>query len=443
VALVAQTPLSLDQVVQSAVAKYPATRASLEQVSAAAAGINLARTGYLPRVDLLGQVNRATFNNVAGLLLPQPQPVLPSISGPALGTNTLSSGWGTAVGLLVSWEPFDFGLRKANVAAAESSKQRAEAVVVRTRFEVETAAADAYLTLLAAQQTAKAAQAGVERARTMQQLVDAVVQAELRPGADSSRAKAETAVAQNQLIQAEQAIDVSRAALSQLLGVPPGDVAIQPGVLLALPVDASAAPATPADHPIAREQTAAVNEIKAREKALDRSYFPKFNVQGSTYARGTGFDRTGYLLGGANGLGPNYQNWALGMNVTFAAMDFSSLRARKEIELHRERSEAARYDQLLQDLTGRVDRAKAMLNGARRLAENTPIQLEAARAAEVQASARYKAGLGTLVEVAEAQRLLLQAEVDDSLAKLNVWRSMLAVAAAQGDLKPFLASAAK
>ena len=28
------------------------------------------------------------------------------------------SVWGSAAGLLVSWEPFDFGLRKANVLAA-------------------------------------------------------------------------------------------------------------------------------------------------------------------------------------------------------------------------------------------------------------------------------------------------------------------------------------
>src|SRR5207248_8772365 len=105
--------LSIGQAVQQSVEKYPAVRGSLEQVSAAAAGINLARTAYLPRADVLGQVNRATHNNVFGLLLPRS--VIPSISGPAQGTNSLSSVWGSAVGTLVSWEPLDFGLRKANV----------------------------------------------------------------------------------------------------------------------------------------------------------------------------------------------------------------------------------------------------------------------------------------------------------------------------------------
>jgi outer membrane protein TolC len=72
------------------------------------------------------------------------------------------------------------------------------------------------------------------------------------------------------------------------------------------------------------------------------------------------------------------------------------------------------------------------------VAENTPIQLEAARATEQQANARYKAGLGTIVEVAEAQRILTQAEIDDALARLNIWRAMLAVAVAEGDLAPYL-----
>src|SRR5215469_237924 len=113
-----QTPLTLGHAVQQALDTYPAVRSSLEQVSAAAAGINLARTAYLPRADFLGQANRATHNNVFGLVLPQS--VIPTISGPAQGTNSLSSVWGSAVGTLVSWEPIDLGLRKANVETAKA-----------------------------------------------------------------------------------------------------------------------------------------------------------------------------------------------------------------------------------------------------------------------------------------------------------------------------------
>jgi outer membrane protein TolC len=72
-----------------------------------------------------------------------------------------------------------------------------------------------------------------------------------------------------------------------------------------------------------------------------------------------------------------------------------------------------------------------------------PVQLAAARESETQATARYRAGLGTLVEVADAQRVRTQAEIDDSLARLAVWRAMLGVSTALGDLEPFLKAAAK
>ena len=85
----------------------------------------------------------------------------------------------------------------------------------------------------------------------------------------------------------------------------------------------------------------------------------------------------------------------------------------------------------------------ANLHGARRIAANTPVQVSAAREATQQATARYQSGLGNIDAVAEAQRLLTQAEIDDALARLGVWRGLLGIAAAAGDLQPFLAEAAR
>ena len=81
---------------------------------------------------------------------------------------------------------------------------------------------------------------------------------------------------------------------------------------------------------------------------------------------------------------------------------------------------------------------QAGMDGARRVAQNTPIQLQAARVLEQQSRARYDAGLATIIEVADSQRLLLQAEVGDAVARLGVWRALLADAAAKGDLSELL-----
>src|SRR5215510_9167759 len=103
------TPMNIGQAVDSALRNYPAVTVSQEQVNAAAAGIDLARTAYLPRVDTLAQVNRATRNNIFGLYFPTgvfTTGVIPAISGPVLGTNNFGTVWGSAVGTFVTWEPF-------------------------------------------------------------------------------------------------------------------------------------------------------------------------------------------------------------------------------------------------------------------------------------------------------------------------------------------------
>jgi hypothetical protein len=43
--------------------------------------------------------------------------------------------------------------------------------------------------------------------------------------------------------------------------------------------------------------------------------------------------------------------------------------------------------------------------------------------------------------VAQAQRLVVQAEMDDSIARLNVWRAFLQLQLVRGDLQPFLQAA--
>jgi outer membrane protein TolC len=101
-------------------------------------------------------------------------------------------------------------------------------------------------------------------------------------------------------------------------------------------------------------------------------------------------------------------------------------------------AEHARYDQSVSDVTAAQERAQATLAGARQLAANTPIELSAAQTSEQQQQTRYRSGLATVVDVSAAEGVLAQADGDDAIARLGVWRAELGIAAAQGDLQPFL-----
>ena len=433
-------PLRLDAAVELALRHYPSVRASQAQAAAAEAGIDVARVAYLPRVDMIWQQNLATRNNVFGLLFPQS--VIPPISGPVLERSTLRGATGSAGGALLSWEPFDFGLRRANVELARASRNQAGAGVAVTRLDVAYTAADAFLGVIANEQLVRAAQATVERMEVFAKAVRVLVDNQLRPGVDASRANAELAAARNQLIQAQQDAEISQAALAEAIGQAGAPVTIDAGPLLTLPSPLLSETPDFAAHPLAREQAASLESAQARERVLDRSYFPRFNFQSAVFGRGTGARIDGSFDNG-KGLYPNTGNWSAGMTITFPVFDIFGIRARRRVECNNVLAEKARYDQTIQTLKTQDAKARALIEAARSMAENTPVQLKAAQETELRARVRYENGLANVTEVAEAQRLLAQAEADDAVARLAVWRALLITARAQGDLTPFLEQVTK
>lgn len=436
----AQTPapqvFTLGQALEYARDHYPSIRVALEQVNASAAGVDVAHAAYLPRLDALWQSNRATANNIAGQVLPQA--VIPAMSGPVSATASGQSVWSSVTGALLTWEPIDFGLRKASVAGAEAAVTQARAGEALTRLDVESAVGSAFLGVLAAERVVAAAQADVDRRETLARAIRVLVENQLRPGADQSRVEAERAAAQTRLIQARQVRTLAATTLARVLGLVGGRVDIEAGNLLEqVPSAGVAAAASP--HPVVQVRQAAVDFARAQQDVLARTDLPRVYLQSSVFARGSGVSANGTLDGGVEGLGLDRANWAAGVQVVFPnVFDFSSLHARKAAAAALERAEAARYDEAILNISSEREATAAIVQAARAVAANTPVQLAAARQSEAQATARYQAGLASVVEVADAQGLLAQAEAQDQVARVDVWRALLAEAVAQGNLAPFL-----
>jgi outer membrane protein len=428
-------PLTIVQAIERARANYPSLKEQRARAAAAGESVGVAKTAYLPRLDLMWQTNRATRNNVFGLLLPQA--IIPPISGPVLGTTSYDSVWGSAGGVLLSWQAVDFGLRRANVAVARAQSSQTAAQSALTELDVAAAAADAFLSVLASDEAVRAARANVDRLQTFADAVRTLVTNQLRPGADQSRAEAELAVARNQLSQAQQNAAIARAALGDATGSPGASFTPEKGVLAQLPPIPPAAAVAVDAHPAVRAASASVETVQARERALARTYAPRVDFQSAFSGRGTGADTPG-LPSPGNGLSLEVPNWAVGVTVSFSALDVFAVSARKRVEAQNEIAERARRDQAIQTVATQNARAQALMSAASEIAQNTPAELKAATDAESRARARYSSGLANVTEVAEAARLLTQAEVDDALARLGVWRAVLAVAQAQGDLTPFL-----
>jgi outer membrane protein len=429
--------LTLEEALQYALDHYPTVRVALEQVNASTANVSVAQAAHLPRLDALWQTNRATANNVFGQLLPQS--VIPALSGPVLSSASNDSVWGSAVGALASWEPFDFGLRGASVRGAQAAVVRARADESLTRLEVQSAVGAAFLAVVQAEQTVAATQADVERREVLARAARTLADNQLRPGAEASRADAERAAALTRSILARQALGLAQTTLTRVLGVTGGAVTVNSTSLLAT-APATGGPSGAATmHPLAQAHQASIDVARAQEDVLAHTNRPRLYVQSSVFARGSGANADGLFDGGGDGLGLERANWAAGVQVVFPnVLEFASLRARRASAAAATRAETARYEEALLTVTSEQRAATLVVDAARAVAANTPIQLAAAQQSETQARARYEAGLASIVEVADTQSLLAQAEYQDALAKVEVWRALLADAIAHGDLTPFV-----
>ncbi|MGE0594702.1 MAG: TolC family protein [Vicinamibacterales bacterium] len=430
-------PLTLAGALRFALDHYPAVAAARDMRQATAGQVAVARADYLPRLDAVWQTNRATPNNVFGQLLPQS--VIPSLSGPVLPDGSSPSVWGSAAGALLTWEPFDLGLRGARVKEAEAAVERARVEEGLTRLAVVQAVGTAFFTVATAERAWTAADADVQRRDLLARTAHALADAQLRPGAEASRADAELAAARTRALQASQAIAVAKASLGQALGVTTGEIEVD-STGLAAPAAPAADPApSSAGHPLVRIGQAAIDVAAAREATLARSNLPRLLVQSSVFARGTGANPEGPFDRGGDGLAPERVNWAAGVQIVVPNLfDFSALRARRAAATAATAAETARRDEATLAVTAQQRIAEAQFAAALAIAANTPIQLDAARQSETQARARYDAGLASLVEVADAQGLLAVADYQDAVARVDVWRAELARAVAAGDVEALL-----
>ena len=438
----AQTPppstVTLEAAITYAGDRHPSAIAAREDADAARAGVTVARSAYLPRLDSIWQSNRATVNNVFGQVLPQS--IVPSISGPVLDSTAGAGVWGSTTGGLLSWEPFDFGNRGAAVRVADEALARARAGAALTKLERQVIAAAAFLDAVSATLAVDVATADVARRDVLVTTIRALVENQLRPGAELSRAQAERAASETHLIQTREAAAIAKIALADALGLN-GDITIDAaGLADHLPATAPAT-ASPT-HPLTLLQNATVDLARAEADVVHTSMRPKFLLQGSVSARGSGAAVAGDHDGGLDGLGLDRVNWAGGLQIVFPNLfDFRAQHARNIAADATVRAETARRDAALVALAAQQRRANARLDAARAIAANTPVQLDAAKQSESQSRARYEAGLTGVIEVADAQRLLAEAEFEDRAARIRTWLALLDASAAQGDLSSFISAA--
>ncbi len=427
---------TLGEAVQTAIRNFPTVKTARFKLRAAQADVTLAKTAYLPNLDLMLQEMVATNNVIAGTILPQTIDVIPIQTGQERHGSTFRSRFTSNQGANFNWLLYDFGLRRANVEVAKAQTRVEQGDVRLTELDVAYAAADNYLTTVEAEQTIRAAKATLDRMKAAHLVVHTLVNTGLRPGVDAARADYEVSQAKIGLIQAERGAELSRVDLAERMGIAGSPVAVVADPLVRRPPVRYFGQSDFDAHPLAILRAAIVRREAAKVHSIDREWYPHIWLNSAMWGRGSGFGGGGNRAAG--GVLPQSANFAVGLTASFPVLDVFEIKARKKRAMWMERAEKANFDLAIQILEQKDARARVLLTEAKRIADETPTLVRAARENQIKTLERYKVGLTNIVSVAEAERLLAKAQVEDAIAQVEVWRAILAMGYVQGSLRPFL-----
>ncbi|MCA9815152.1 MAG: TolC family protein [Candidatus Obscuribacterales bacterium] len=439
--------MTLKAAVDMAVYNFPKMKQMQAQVDAAKKTVSLQKIKeYMPDSLASYQTVMSTHNKLTQVLIPDP--TLPPNPGPGTNAIVMSPVFSSGTGFILDWDPIDFGLHKARIDLRKQQLKQARANLGITELDVATSAAQAFLELIVAKEQVKAAAFNVHNFEVFEKTVSSMVAAELRPGADASLAQAQIAKAKNLLIEAKKMERVAMANLAESLGIAGTIVAIDPFPILDIedPPNVRFGKFIVDDHPVAVAGKQAVDVVEGRLNVLDKTYYPKLHFWGGCNLRGAGLSvekGNQRQSRDVHGLFPLVPNYHIGMMVQIPFLDYWQIKAEKNVERCNLSAEKSAYDVIAQQLTAQDERAKALLEAAVGLVQNVPAEVEAAEEAKTLAVTRYQVGLGTVADVAQAEQILAQAKFRLASARIGVWKAMLAIGVAHGDLKPLLSAIEK
>jgi outer membrane protein len=428
---------SLSTAVETAVKNYPTLRRATATLTRNSSEVTLAKTAYLPTLDALAQEVRTTTNNVAGTIFPQSLNVIPMQTGPAVDSSSMKSIFANNYGLNFSWLVYDFGQRHAGVQVARAQVAQAGAGLKLTELDIACAAAEAYLTTVEAKEKIRAQRATVARMQAWNLIVKTLVDKGLRPGVDAARAAADLSFAKIALIEVEREADLASVDLSEAMGIAGHEVTIDDRPWIRRPERTQIFTAPLIDtHPLAILKQAQIFTAHEKVISMQKTYRPRLWFHSGIWSRGSGSRIEAHPV--VDGLLPQNANYVAGLAVDFPFMNYFPIKAKVNMARENENEERANYDLAIQELTKKDARARVMLKSAKQMADETPILVAAANENQIKASERYKVGLANVLEVAESQRILENASVQDAVAQVRIWRAILSTAYAHGELKPFM-----
>jgi outer membrane protein TolC len=417
--------MTLEEALAHARAHHPALKSALSRVEAAAADARVPRAQWLPAVGATAQAFEGTTNNTTASYVGVRGVDIPRIGGTRVEpTGDWSPDLSTFAAVGATQEVFDFGRIAAQAAffdlAFQTEGHRADGERLRVNLLVK----EAYFAVLGARAIERAAEDARQRALAHRAMAAAEVKSGLHPPIELTRSDADVARFEVGTIRARGSLRSAQAVFAAAVGVEDQllDAGGEARPVGPLPPFAEITALAASRDPTLREARSRVDAASAFERAVASEARPNLALTGAFSERGGAAAPSSGAIPDRHPALPTIPNWDVGLVLRWQLFDpVVSARARAAAA----RADVARADlsTLLQQQTANLQQAYAALEIALAALSSLERAVEASRANYAQAEARFKAGLGTSLELADAEGVRTDAEIQLAVGQFEAHRS--------------------
>jgi outer membrane protein len=397
--------LTLSEATALALRQQPTIRAAQGSLTAAQARVPQAQSSYYPRLDFLTGTQVGEFKS--------------STSGNRQRSDT------TFINLQARQLLYDFGKTAALVDEAKAGGRIASGELERVRDVVVQNVRQAYFNLLQARRLIEVADAALARSELNLRSAQGFYDVGTKPKSDVTRAEVEVANARVDVIRARNLVRLTETSLANALGLE-ATVPIEiEDTLTYEPVSLDSAQLLAealGNRPELRQSQARLDAARAQLSGARAGYLPDLTLSGTAgYSGDDAFISTDGVSGVAFS-----DTWAITGQLTWNLFQgFFTQNRVKETQALLETARA-NYDSTELQVRLEVEQAYITVVEAAERFSATEKAVESAQENLRLAQGRYDAGVGTILDLTEAQLSLTNAEAD-SVRAVTDYRVGLAV----------------
>jgi len=406
----------------------PAIRVALSRVAARMAEAEIPTGQWLPKVTASAQIFAMTANNTTGTYVAPDFMDIPRIGAtPVTATGRLAPFASTFVGAGLQQEIFDFGRISAERAAADAQVTVERHVADTARLDIDFAVEEAFFSVLAAKGVVRAADEAYARSLVHRDLAKRGVDSGLRSPIELTRAEADLARYDVGRVRARGGLAVSQNVLAAAVGAPDPvlDTAEQAPQSSEMPALRNALAMAEQRDPRLASALAELRGAEERARAIGAELRPDLLGTATVSGRAGGAPPSAGPVPSGDGWLPSVPNWDAGLILTWPLFDGVTV-ARRDAAIAQERVRHDQIDVARLQMVAQVRETYEQVQVSRSAVVALESSVVTARANWEQADARFRAGIGNAVELADAEAVRTNAEIQLALGRFDLERTRAA-----------------